>query len=76
MTCSTVHDDGLAPRPGVRPTTSSEGPHRQLDQQSVPELRGGLVAEVFELDGVEEGHSVVSPAPSRAVHLRNVGEER
>lgn len=34
------------------------------------------MAEVFELDGVEEGHSAVSPAPSRAVHLRNVGEER
>lgn len=76
MTYSAVHDDGLAQRPGVRPTTSSEGPHRQLDQQSAPELWGRLVAEVFALDGVEEGHSAVSPAPSRAVHLRDVGEER
>ena len=40
------------PRPGSRPATSTEGPHRQLDQRSSPELWGRLVAAVFALDGV------------------------
>lgn len=64
------------PRPGGRPATSTEGPHRQLDQQSSPELWGRLIAAVFALDGVEEGHSTVSPATSRAVHLTGRPEER
>lgn len=61
-----VHDE---PRCGERPTTSDEGPHRQLDQRSSPALWGELVARVFALPGVVEGHSQVSPASSRAVFL-------
>lgn len=57
----------LAPRSDPRPATSEEGPHRQLDQQAPPELWGRLVAEVFALPHVREGHSQVSPASSRAV---------
>lgn len=57
------------PRPGPRPTVSTEGPQRQLDQRSTPEVWGRLVAEVFALDGVVEGHSQVSPKSSRAVFL-------
>lgn len=52
-----------------RPATSTEGPHRQLTQRATPELWGRLVARVFELPGVAEGHSQVSPASSRAVFL-------
>lgn len=64
------------PRSGERPTTSDEGPHRQLDQKSSPELWGLLVARVFALPGVVEGHSQVSPASSRAVFLREQPTER
>lgn len=55
------------PRPGPRPLVSDEGPQRQLDQQAPPEIWGRLVAAVFALDGVVEGHSQVSPKSSRAV---------
>ena len=61
-----VHNE---PRPGGRPVTSDEGPHRQMDQRSSPALWGELVARVFALPGVVEGHSQVSPASSRAVFL-------
>lgn len=64
------------PRPGSRPLTSDEGPHRQLDQCATPALWGELVARVFALDGVTEGHSQVSPASSRAVFLTDMREER
>ncbi|SDQ62358.1 hypothetical protein SAMN02800687_2141 [Curtobacterium sp. UNCCL20] len=55
------------PRSGPAPTTSVEGPHRQVDQRSTPELWGRLVAAVFALPDVVEGHSQVSPPSSRAV---------
>ncbi|MFP4854702.1 hypothetical protein, partial [Paraburkholderia sp. BR14264] len=51
------------------PTTSTEGPHRQVDQLAPPELWGRLVAAVFALPEVVEGHSQVSPESSRAVFL-------
>lgn len=57
------------PRPGTRPTVSTEGPQRQLDQRATPELWGRLVASVFALDGVVEGHSQVSPKSSRALYI-------
>ncbi|WP_260852586.1 luciferase domain-containing protein [Curtobacterium pusillum] len=57
------------PRRGSTPTTSTEGPHRQIDQVAPPELWGRLVAAVFALPEVVEGHSQVSPASSRAVFL-------
>lgn len=60
------------PRRGSRPTVSTEGPQRQLDQQATPELWGRLVASVFALDGVVEGHSQVSPKSSRAVFLEGI----
>lgn len=66
----------LAPRAGARPLTSVEGPHRQLDQRATPALWGELVARVFALDEVTEGHSQVSPVASRAVFLADVREER
>lgn len=64
------------PRAGSRPAVSVEGPQRQLDQQSSPELWGRLVARVFALDGAVEGHSQVSPASSRAVFLTDLLDER
>lgn len=57
------------PRSGTRPTTSTEGPHRQLDQLAPPEMWGRLIASVFALPGVFEAHSQVSPVSSRAVFL-------
>jgi len=65
----------IAARPGDRPQTSVEGPHRQLTQRATPELWGRLVAEVFGLPGTEEGISQVSPASSRAVLLVDQHEE-
>lgn len=59
-------------RDGARPRVSTEGPQRQLDQQAPPALWGELVSAVFALPGVVEGHSAVSPASSRAVHLTGV----
>lgn len=57
------------PRPGPRPRTSHEGPHRQLDQIAPAAVWGELVAAVFALPGVVEGISQVSPTSSRAVYL-------
>lgn len=56
-------------RTGSAPTTSTDGPHRQVDQIAPPELWGRMIAEVFALPDVVEGHSQVSPASSRAVFL-------
>lgn len=57
------------PRPGTRPFTSTIGPQTQLTQQSSPDFWGRLVADVFAIPDVIEGHSQVSPASSRAVFL-------
>ena len=59
----------LTPRRGPRPTTSDEGPHRQVDQLSPAALWGELVLAATTIDGVREGHSSVSPATSRALFL-------
>lgn len=64
------------PRAGPRPLVSTEGPQRQLSQQAPPELWGRLVAAVFALDGVVEGHSQVSPTSLRAVFLVDVETAR
>jgi hypothetical protein len=66
----------LRPRVGARPSVSTTGPQTQLSQQSSPELWGRLVARTFQLPSVEEGHSQVSPATSRAVFLTDQREER
>ncbi len=63
-------------RSGRRPSTSTDGPHRQLDQLAPPALWGELVQRVFALDGVIEGHSQVSPASSRAIVLRDLEDAR
>lgn len=63
----------LPSRPGPRPTTSDEGPHRQIDQRSPAEVWGRLVGESLSIEGVFEGHSAVSPASSRALFLAGVG---
>lgn len=63
-------------RPGERPRTSDEGPHRQLDQRAPAGVWGELVARVFDLDGVVEGISQVSPPSSRAVFLVDMLDER
>ena len=63
-------------RRGQRPIISTDGPQTQLTQQSSPELWGRLVAEVFALPGIVEGHSQVSPASSRAVFLIDQHHER
>ena len=65
-----------SPRLGDRPATSTDGPQRQLNQRSTPELWGLLVSRVFCLDGVVEGHSQVSLASSRAVFLADLAIER
>lgn len=69
-----TYADGMIapPRRGPRPQVSTEGPQRQLTQQAPPEMWGRLVAAVFALDGVVEGHSQVSPMSSRAVFLTEV----
>lgn len=59
----------LQSRSGERPETSNEGPHRQITQCSSPALWGELIARAMQLNGVVEGHSSVSPAPSRALLL-------
>jgi hypothetical protein len=64
------------PREGARPTTSNEGPHRQVDQQASPALWGELVARTFAIPGVVEGHSQVSPPDSRAAFLADQRDER
>jgi hypothetical protein len=66
----------LVARSGTRPRTSSEGPHRQLDQRSSPELWGRLIATVFRLPCVVEGISQVSPTSSRALFLADKEVER
>lgn len=66
----------LGARAGERPVVSTVGPQTQLSQQSPPELWGRLVARTFARPDVEEGHSQVSPAASRAVFLREQREER
>lgn len=59
-------------REGTRPTVSTSGPQRQLDQQSPPTVWGELVAAVFSIAGVVEGHSAVSPVSTRAVFIDSV----
>lgn len=59
-------------RQGSRPTVSTTGPQRQLDQRSPPAIWGELVSAVFGIPGVIEGHSAVSPASSRAVFVEDV----
>lgn len=66
----------LGPRAGERPRTSTEGAHSQLSDRSSPELWGRLVARVFDLPGVSEVHSQVSPASSRAVMLDDLRTAR
>ena len=66
----------LQPRPGERPTVSTEGPQTQLTQIASPELWGRLVAAVFDIRSTVEGHSQVSPASSRAVFLEDMPAER
>jgi hypothetical protein len=58
-------------RRGERPAVSDAGPQRQLTDRATPELWGALVGSAVALPGVEEGHSQVSPASSRALFLRD-----
>ncbi len=62
-------------RRGGRPKVTSDGPQTQLTQRSGAELWGLLVAQVFALPDVVEGHSQVSPASSRAAFLVDQEEE-
>lgn len=64
----------LAPRLGPRPVTSTEGPHRQLDQRSSAEIWGRLVGESVSIPGVFEGRSAVSPVSSRALFLEGLAD--
>lgn len=68
----TISGTPIGPRPGARPTLSTTGPQRQLDQQAPPALWGELLAAVFALPGLVEGHSAVSPASTRAVFVDGV----
>lgn len=63
-------------RAGSRPNVSVDGPQTQLTQRSSAALWGQLVARVFELQAVVEGHSQVSPPSSRAVFLTDLLIER
>ncbi len=62
----------LSARSGLRPQTSHEGPHRQIDQITAPERWGRLLADAMSLPHVIEGISQVSPATSRALFLDDV----
>ena len=67
-----LQPDTVHAREGSRPRVSTSGPQRQLDQKSSPAVWGELVSAVFQLPGVVEGHSAVSPASSRAVFTEGV----
>ena len=56
-------------RVGPPPTLSTTGPQRQLDQQAPRQMWERLARAVFDLPGVEEGVSQVSPPSSRAVFV-------
>lgn len=60
----------LPRRRGGRPTTSSDFPHRQLDQQpDDPGVRNDVARRAFALDGVLERDSIVSVPGARALVL-------
>lgn len=60
----------LPRRRGSRPTTPSDFPHRQLDQQPVdPGVRDDLARRAFELDGVVERDTIISVPGARALVL-------
>lgn len=60
----------LPQRSGGRPSTTSEFPHRQLDQQpDDPTVRAELAERAFGLQGVVERESVISVAEARALVL-------
>lgn len=60
----------LPRRRGGRPTTSSDFPHRQLDQQpDDPGVRDDLARRAFELDGVVERDTIISVPGARALVL-------
>lgn len=61
-----THAPSFPLRRGDRPETSKDGPHRQLTQKAPPSVWGELVAKVFMVDGVVQGHSTVSMADSMA----------
>ena len=71
---------GFAPefitRLGDRPRTSTEVPHRQLNQHATPRLWNALAEAVFALPGVVEGQSFVGTSSSRAVFLEDLLEPR
>lgn len=60
---------GLPRRLGLRPETSTTGPHRQLTQRATPELWARLVLRSVSIEGVCEGRSSVSLPDSRALLL-------
>lgn len=61
---------GLPRRRGGRPATSSDFPHRQLDQQpDDPAVRNRLARGAFALDGVLEQGSAISVPGARALVL-------
>jgi hypothetical protein len=60
----------LPRRRGDRPSTSSEFPHSQLDQQPEdPGVREDLARRAFALDGVVERDSIISVPGARALFL-------
>lgn len=63
-------------RAGSRPEVSVDGPQRQLTQRSSAALWGELCARIFQLEGVVEGRSQVSPPSSRVVFLTDLLTER
>jgi Family of unknown function (DUF5519) len=63
-------DTDLPARHGPRPTTTSQMPHSQTDQQpGDAAVREELARRAFALDGVHERHSAVSVPGARALVL-------
>ena len=63
-------------RKGERPATSVVGAHRQVTQQSSPEMWGRLVARATAPPHVVEGHSTVSLPSTRALFFDDLTDVR
>ncbi len=59
----------LEPRRGERPRTTTEIPHRQLDDTPSPELYARLVARFVALPGTTTGPSLISVPGARALFV-------
>lgn len=57
----------LPERAGPRPATSTQLPHRQLDQNSPPAVYEAMLARLGQVEGAEQGASTISVPGARAL---------